>query len=144
MDTRKYKNVILWGAKVIDIKLPTSFYEDINNYLKSYQKLSVQTWKDGNMVEKAADPILFSLYKCTLKWSIERNNIFIWFWTIVQWNYIAQCTSVDPLDFHNFLLGLDSLIVKYDDSKVDKDGERLSKKKYIPILRIIILTFGWD
>ena len=41
---------------------------------------------------------------------------------------MARCASVDPLGFHNFSLGQDSLIVKYDDSKADKDGERLSEK----------------
>lgn len=44
---------------------------------------------------------------------------------------MARCASVDPLGFHNFSLGQDSLIVKYDDSKADKDGERLSEKKYL-------------
>ena len=41
---------------------------------------------------------------------------------------MARCASVDPLGFHNFSLGQDSLIVKYDDSKADKDGDRLSEK----------------
>ena len=41
---------------------------------------------------------------------------------------MARCASVDPLGFHNFSLSQDSIIVKYDDSKVDKDGERLSEK----------------
>jgi len=41
---------------------------------------------------------------------------------------MARCASVDPLGFHNFSLGQDSIIVKYDDSKSDKDGERLSEK----------------
>ena len=50
MDTRKYKDAILWGAKVLDAKLPISFYEDIDNYLKSYKKVAVQTQKHGNMV----------------------------------------------------------------------------------------------
>ena len=41
---------------------------------------------------------------------------------------MARCASVDPLGFHNFSLGADSLICKYDDSKADKDGEKLSEK----------------
>ena len=46
MDIRKYKDAILWGAGVVDEKLPTSFYEDIDKYLKSYKKLAVQAKKD--------------------------------------------------------------------------------------------------
>ena len=41
---------------------------------------------------------------------------------------MARCASVDPLGFHTFSLGQDSIIVKYDDSKSDKEGERLSEK----------------
>ena len=35
MDTRKYKDAILWGAGVVNKTLPTSFYDAIDTYLKS-------------------------------------------------------------------------------------------------------------
>ena len=41
---------------------------------------------------------------------------------------MARCASVDPLSFHNFSLGQDSIIVKYDNSKADKYGKRLSEE----------------
>ena len=41
---------------------------------------------------------------------------------------MIRCASVDLLGFHIFLLDQDSMIVKYDDSKTDKDGECLSEK----------------
>jgi hypothetical protein len=41
---------------------------------------------------------------------------------------MARSASIDPLVFHHFTLGVDSIIGKYDDLKVDKIGERLSKK----------------
>ena len=78
MDIRKYKDAVMWGAGVADEKLPTSFYESTEKYLKSYKKLAVQARKDGNMAERASDPITFSLYASLLKWSIESNNIFVW------------------------------------------------------------------
>ena len=132
----------MWGAGILGEKLPTSFYEVSDKYLKSYKKLAIQARKDGNMEEKASDPISFSLYISILQWSINANNIFVWFWTLCQWNCMAQCASVDPLGFHNFLLGQDSIIIKYDDSKSEKDGERLSEKIFMQILNIIIFVFG--
>ena len=36
--------------------------------------------------------------------------------------------SIDPLGFHNFSVGMDSVKCKYDDSKADKKGERVSPK----------------
>ena len=44
---------------------------------------------------------------------------------------MVRCASVDPLGFHNFTLEQDSIIIKYDDSKGDKDGEKLLQKKHL-------------
>ena len=41
---------------------------------------------------------------------------------------VARSSSIDPLSFANFRPGTDSIIGKYDDSKMDKAGERLSEK----------------
>ena len=35
---------------------------------------------------------------------------------------------MDPLCFHNYKMGTYSIIFKYDNSKIDKDGEKLSQK----------------
>ena len=42
---------------------------------------------------------------------------------------MVRCISVDPLGFHNFMIGQDSIIIKYNDLKADKDGERILQKK---------------
>ncbi len=41
---------------------------------------------------------------------------------------MAHCVSVGPPGFHNFSLGANSLICKYNNSKADKDEEKLSEK----------------
>lgn len=41
---------------------------------------------------------------------------------------MARSASIDCLAFHNFSMGLDSIVIKYDDSKADKAGEKLSEK----------------
>ena len=41
---------------------------------------------------------------------------------------MTRCDSIDNLSFHNFTLDTDSTMIKYDDSKADKDGEKNNKK----------------
>ena len=87
-----------------------------------------QAKKDGIVEDRGADPISVDLFKLILEWSIMRNNCFMWFWTLCQWNCMARASNIDPLGFHNITLGPDTIIIKYDESKKDKAGEKLSEK----------------
>lgn len=127
-DLRKYKDAILWGSETAGERLPMQFYTQIDLFLQAYKKEYQQAKKKGMVEETSADPITETLYKLLLKWSLDGNNVFVWFWTIAQWNFMARSASIDPLAFHNFSNGSDSIIGKYDDSKADKSGERLSEK----------------
>lgn len=125
---RKYKDAVQWGSDVRKEPLPTIYYRDIKEFLKGYKTQTAQAKKNGQLDERAADPITIELYKLILTWAIENNNIFVWFWTVAQWNNMARAANIDPLCFHNFSLGTDTIVCKYDDSKADKDGEKLSEK----------------
>lgn len=111
-DIRKYKDAILWGASVRKQPLPTSFYAEMEVFLKGYMKETAKAKKDGNLDESSADPITIPLYLLLLQWSIEAGNVLLWFWTLSQWNCMARGASIDPLAFHNFKLGQDSVICK--------------------------------
>ena len=127
-DLRKYKDAIMWGSKMAGVLLPVKFFEMFDQFLGGYKKEFNKEKKKGNVDQTDADPISISLYRLLLKYAIDSNNIFVWFWTLAQWNCMARCASIDPLGFHNVKLGVDSLVVKYDDSKADKAGEKLSEK----------------
>ena len=127
-NVRKFKDAILWGAKITDTLLPMSFHQQMERFLNSYKKEEVQAKKIGNVDERSADPIPVSLYKLILEWTIDNDNVFAWFWTVSQWNCMARSASIDPLGFHNSKMGLDSIRCTYDDSKADKDGEKFSEK----------------
>ena len=116
---RKYKDAIMWGANVSGERLPISFYEEFDKFLGSYKKIFIKAKKDGDVDEREADPIPVSLYQMILRWSIEENNMFCWFWSLAQWNCMARCASIDPLAFHNFKVGQDSIVCKNDDSQAD-------------------------
>lgn len=127
-DIRRYKDAILWASRVQGEGLPEEFYVQMEEYLASYKRVHVQAKKKGETEDKAADPITFVLYALILGWAIQCNNIYVWVWTLMQWNCMARAISIDDIGFHNFTLGLDSLRCKYDDSKADKEGEKLSEK----------------
>jgi hypothetical protein len=127
-DLRKYKDAVMWGAKTAGMRLPTSFYEMIDKFLGGLKKEYVAEKKKGNVDENSADPITLALFKLLLQWALDCNNIFVWFWTLSQWAFMARSASIDPLRLDNFRLGPDSIIGKYDDSKSDKAAERLSEK----------------
>ena len=127
-DIRKYKDAIIWGAKIAKTPLPRTFYEEVETYLNGYKKFAVQKKKEGKVAEEEADPITHTLFKLILNWAIGANNIYVWFWSLVQWNCMARGANVEPLGFHNISLGTDSMRFKYDDSKTKKSGEKLSTK----------------
>ena len=108
--------------------LPSNFFEKMNQYLAAYRKKFAQARKKGDVDEHSTDPIPLPVYRLLLRRSIETNNVFTWTWTLLQWNCMARSASIDCLAFHNFSVGLDSLVIKYDDSKADKTGEKLSEK----------------
>lgn len=127
-DLRKYRDCLLWGAKMAGERLPPGFYERTEVFLRAYKKRIAQQKKLGNVEVFATDPIPLAVYKLLLNGAIQQSNVFAWTWTILQWNCMARSVSIDCLGLHNLRLGIDSIIIKYDDSKADKAGERLSEK----------------
>lgn len=116
---RKYHDAILWGAKIANQPLPPSYYMDIEKFLDSFKKETAKAKKEGNTDEHEADPISWTLYQLICGWALKRGNIFVWVWTVLQWNCMARSISIDPLGLHNFTLGDDNIKVKYDSSKSD-------------------------
>lgn len=127
-DMRKYRDSILWAAKIAGEQLPSSFYDAMEVYLGAYKKKFAHARKQGHVEEYSTDPIPLPVYRFLLSRSIETNNVFAWTWTLLQWNCMARSASIDCLALHNFSLGTDSIVIKYDETKADKAGEKLSEK----------------
>ncbi|KAI2489681.1 hypothetical protein MHU86_24909 [Fragilaria crotonensis] len=98
---RKIHDAILFGARTVKQVLSSSYYSEMHSFLQSFRKETADARSNGNMDEKSADPISFSLFRMILTWAIERGNIFVWVWTILQWNLMARSISIDPLALHN-------------------------------------------
>ena len=99
-------------------------------FLKGYKKETIKAKMIGNLNEEEADPITFDLFLCILTWALESNNIFVWIFTILQWNFIARSIDIGVLSLRIFRTGADNLICKYDKSKADQTGERCHDKHF--------------
>jgi hypothetical protein len=128
VNIRKFHDALQFGAEEVHQALPPQYFVEMDAFLDASKKEVVIHRRAGNLDEQEADPISFPLYQLICEWALSSGSIFLWVWTILQWNNMAQSISIDPLGFHNFSIGMDSVKCKYDDSKADKKGERVSPK----------------
>jgi len=127
---RKYNDAILWGCHQANESLPLSYIDGVNAFLRGYKKETIKAKMIGNLNEEEADAIPFDLFICILTWALESNNIFVWVFTILQWNFIARSIDIGVLSLRNIRMGVDCLICKYDKSKADQTGERCHDKHF--------------
>ena len=125
---RKVHDAILFGARTVKEVLSTSYYSEMDSFLNSFKKECADARSRGNVDAKSADPISFSLYRLILTWAIERGNIYVWVWTILQWNLMARSISIDPLALHNIAISEDHFVIRHDSTKSDKEGEKIHNK----------------
>ncbi len=109
--------------------LPRAYYNDIEKFLTSYRKETVDAKKEGKLDEQEADPISWSLFKLILSWALDTSNIFVWTYSILQWNCMARSVNIGSLGFHNFRAGEDHIVCCYDDTKLlDQTGKKRTDK----------------
>jgi hypothetical protein len=125
---RKMHDAILFGARTIKKTLSSSYYTEMDSFLSSFKKETADAKSKGNVDEKSADPISYSLFRLILTWAVDQGNIFLWVWTILQWNLMARSISVDPLGLHNITVSEDHFVIKHDSTKSDKEGEKTHNK----------------
>ena len=125
---RKIHDAILFGARTVKKALSSNYYTEMDSFLLSFKKENADARSKGNVDEKSADPITYSLFRTILTWAVEQKNIFLWVWTILQWNLMARSISIDPLALHNFGLSEDHFVVHHDSTKTDKEGDKVHNK----------------
>jgi hypothetical protein len=76
-DMRKFKDAILWGAKMANELLPISFFSENEKFLGGYKKEHRVAKSEGNVDESAADPISMDLFVLLLTWALEANNVLV-------------------------------------------------------------------
>ena len=124
-DIRKYHDAILWGSKQANQPLPPEYYVTMESFLKSYRKEVASAKKvSGGVDEQDADPINCTLFKGICKWAVEEGNVFLWAFSLCQWNLVSRACSIDTIGLHNLKKGgVDSIMFKHDSTKTDQSGE---------------------
>jgi hypothetical protein len=116
------------GAKTSQQRLPLSYYEAMDKFLAAFKKETTLAKKDGMLDEQEADPILWTLFQNILQWALDRKNIYLWVFSILQWNCMARSINIGVLALHCFRVGKYCMAVRSDKSKVDQSGEKVSNK----------------
>ena len=145
---RKYNDAILWGAKTSHQRLPLSYYEAMEKFLVAFKKETTVAKKDGMLDEQEADPITWILFRKILRWAVDRKNIFLWLFSILQWNCMARSINIGVLALHCFRVGEDCIIVRYDKSKADQTGAKVSDKHvydnpFDPLVSVFLALGVW-
>jgi hypothetical protein len=125
---RKFYDALLFGAKEQGVAFPGTFHVELEKFLKSFKKESVKARRAGEQDEHDSDPMSFPLYHQICTWFVQSGDTESWAFILLLWNCMGRTASVDPLGLHNIRVGTDSIIVKYDDSKMDGTGERVKPK----------------
>jgi hypothetical protein len=125
---RKYHDAVLFGESRGKGVLPPTYRKEMKSFLNSLKKENQQKKKHGEVEENEADPITMPFYKAITKWCVERGYILLWFFVTLQWNLMARACSVSGLTWGSFSIGKDSIVIKYFDSKKDKEGSKCTPK----------------
>ena len=122
---RKYKDAILWGSSEANQPLPYSFYNEIGKFFKLFKKETKKAAKDGLLDFHEADPIWWNIFYFILQWALDKGSIFIWVFSVLQWNCMAQSINIGALAYHNFHTGDDYIKIRYDKTKSYQAGKML-------------------
>ena len=125
---RKYHNSIQYGASRSGKALPVSYVTGMTKFLESFKKESNEAKKHGRLEEREADPITYSFYKLICDMAIKIGDMYLWAYTVCQWNCIARSINIDGLSFGQFSLGMDSVVIEFYDTKSDQTGEKTVPK----------------
>ena len=145
---RKYNDAIIYGAKEAKQRLPIIYYEEMEKFLGAFKKETTTAKKDGMLDEQDADPISQTLFRLILQWALAQKNIFIWVFTILQWNCMARSINIGGLALHCFGPGEDNVRVKYDKNKCDQTGEKVHEKHcygnpFDPLVSLFLCLGVW-
>ncbi|KAL7541385.1 hypothetical protein ACHAXR_011858 [Thalassiosira sp. AJA248-18] len=128
-DLRKYGDAVKWAAEMAGQMLSRTYYHEMDKWKASYKKEYAQAKKAGRVEENEADPITAKLFRLMCKWAIEENNVFLWVFSLLQWNLMARSINIDPIAFHNIKRGgEDSIEFTPDTTKTDQAGEFVTMK----------------
>jgi hypothetical protein len=140
----KFLEAINFGRRVAKAKFPKNYVLGIEKFKSSLKKENAKNKSDGDILEREADPIPFDLYRFMCESAVNSGNAFWWLFSILQWSCLARCQNIDDLTFRNLSLGSDSIIVKFDATKMDKTGEKCSPENCYANVYMSLENSAWS
>jgi len=114
---RKNHDAVLYGASRVKKILPMGYKEEMKIFLDSLEKERTAARKRGELSEEEADPISFPLYRTICNYAVSVKDSFLWAFSVLIWSCMARPINIDDLSLTNISLGVDSVIIKFSDTK---------------------------
>ena len=70
---RKIHDAVLFGARTVKQVLSSQYYIEMESFLRSFKKEAADARSHGNVDEKSADPISFTLFRLILQWARRKH-----------------------------------------------------------------------
>ena len=129
VNLRKYAEAVKFAVSCQNQHaLDPTFYLQLKEHLDTCKKENNEKRGEGKVEEKEADPISFPLMLEICKWAVQLGWITVWAFTILQWHCMARSINIGTLNFQNLGIGKDSIVVKFNSTKKDQTGEKVSPK----------------
>ncbi len=110
--------------------------------MKSLKVTTAEAKGQNQLDEQEADPIPLPLLRFMCKCAIVSGNAFLWVMALLQWNCMARSQNIDDMTFGMFSMGIDSIILQYNQTKTNKKGEKCSPKNcYANPFDVVICLF---
>lgn len=74
---RKTHDAVLFGASTVRQILSSQYYVEMDSFLRSFKKEAADARSRGNVDEKTADPISFTLYRMILEWAVAERAMYL-------------------------------------------------------------------
>ena len=120
---RKYINAFTYGKTLVKQKFNKL---EISKplILKSLRIANAKQKGKGQIEEGEADPIPRPLCEYMCKDAISAGDAFWCFFTLLQWNCMVHSQNIDNLRFTNFKVADDSIVVNFNQTKMDKEDKK--------------------
>ena len=84
--------------------------------------------KEGKVDINSADPVSCQLMITFWELCIKEGNVFVWVYSLLQWNCMGRSISISSLGLHCMSYQDDYLKVLYDKTKCDQTGQKVTDK----------------
>lgn len=128
VNLRKYVDAVKFAASREKHALAPIFYLQLKEHLDTCKKENTQKRAEGKVEEKEADPISFPLMLEICKWAVQLGWVTVWAFSVLQWHCMARSINIGALTFQNLGIGKDSIVVKFNSTKKDQTGEKVTPK----------------